>query len=184
MLSVLAASPPEASASDFILRPLVVGEGFAGSVRDLRVYDMSLPSESLAIADDVPAAAKVYYHFYSENDAWRQLAVDQAERAEAARRAGHRVYAHGDLVNLDYAGDIQDVHSSIFFRADEGAQWQAAGGELINYCDPFPSSENPEMYLRRLGIWRGRSGAGPFLTPVLRPVAQGSWTHRRDNRPA
>ena len=99
----------------------------------------------------VSPAAKVYYHFYSENDAWRQLAVDQAERAEAAWRFGHRVYAHGDLVNLDYAADVEDVHSSTSYHADEGAQWQAGRGELINYCNPFPSSENPELYRRLIG---------------------------------
>ena len=104
------------------------------------------------IDSHVSSAAKVYYHFLSENDAWRQLSVDQAERADAAWRFGHKVYAHGDLVNLDFAGDIEDMHSSTSFGADEGAHWQAGRGELINYCDPFPSSENPEYYRRRIGL--------------------------------
>ena len=99
----------------------------------------------------VSPASKAYFHFLSEDEAWRPIAVSQGERAEAAQRAGHRVFAHGDWANLYFGGEIQDVNSSISFGAEEGALWQAGRGELINYCDPFPSSENPEMYRRRIG---------------------------------
>ena len=99
----------------------------------------------------VSPASKAYFHFLSEDEAWRPIAVSQGERAEAAQRAGHRVFAHGDWANLYFGGEIQDVNSSISFGAEEGALWQEGRGELINYCDPFPSSENPEMYRRRIG---------------------------------
>ena len=130
-------------------------------VRDLSMADKKAAMKSVLrkmlpvqrfLDQHVSPAAKIYYHFFSENEAWRQLTVDQGERAEAAWRFGHRVYAHGDLGNLDFAGDIEDVHSSTSFGAAEGAAWQVGRGELINYCDPFPSAENPEYYRRRIGL--------------------------------
>ncbi len=104
------------------------------------------------LAQYVSPAAKVYYIYYSESGAWRALTVDQGEKADAVHRLGHRVFAHGGWANLEYAGEIQDMQSSTSFGADEGAKWQAGRGELINYCNPFPSSENPEYYRRRIGI--------------------------------
>ena len=100
----------------------------------------------------VSPAAKAYYIYYSENAAWRALTLDQGEKAEAVHRLGHRVFAHGGWANLDFAGDIQDMQSSTSFGAEEGALWQAGRGELINYCNPFPSSENPEYFRRRIGM--------------------------------
>ncbi len=100
----------------------------------------------------VSPAAKDYYHYYSESGAWRALTLDQGEKAEAVHRLGHRVFAHGGWANLDFAGDIQDMQSSTSFGAEEGALWQAGRGELINYCNPFPSSENPEFFRRRIGM--------------------------------
>ena len=38
--------------------PLVLGDGFRGALRDIRFYDMALPSECLAIADGVPEKSK------------------------------------------------------------------------------------------------------------------------------
>ena len=81
-----------------------------------------------------------------------ELSTDQGEKAEAVHRLGHRVFAHGGWANFYFAGDIQDMQSSTSFGADEGALWQAGRGELINYCNPFPSSENPEYFRRRIGM--------------------------------
>ncbi len=110
--------------------------------------------------------------FYSESAGYFRLVDAQEGQAELARRAGFKVYSH--LMNDEVvrtASDVMDGTATTTIKAPYAQLWRAAGGELINYADPFPSSENPEFFRRRVGAQMYTSGfAGDMLHECYREL--------------
>ena len=105
-----------------------------------------------------PAWAEPYVLFFSESSAFTTLSTWQAERAEVAHALGQKVFAHGWNKNLPYAGAIQDMHSVVGISREEADGWHSAGGEVINYSDPFPGQENPVWFRRKIGMRMYKAG--------------------------
>ena len=104
-------------------------------------------------------AAKHYIHHHSEDGSYGSLANTQAEEAHVDHLMGNKVFAHtmGSGV-VPYMADIQDMTSSTTTSPDEARMWHAVGGEMINYADPFPGSENPVWYRRKIGLLMYKAG--------------------------
>lgn len=113
---------------------------------------------------------EVFMLFYSESSAYGSLVKAQEGRAEMARKAGYTVWAHtmrDDLVRID--GDVMDKTATTTVFAKYARQWNAIGNELLNYADPFPSSENPEYFRRRTGVMMYKCGfAGDMMHECYR----------------
>ncbi len=93
--------------------------------------------------------------FMSESGSYYRLADEQRERAEVAHELGYQVFAHGGNANREFALDVQDMNSDAGNPSRARAEnWHAVGGAVISYCDPFPSSENPQMFRRWNGFER------------------------------
>lgn len=99
-----------------------------------------------------------YVIFWSESAHYERIGRDQAELGEVPRELGFRIFAHGFSANRWWSSDIQDMHSSISILEDEARHWHSANAELINYCDPFPSSECPAFMRRKPGFWMYKTG--------------------------
>ena len=110
--------------------------------------------------------------FYSESAAYLRLVDAQEGQAELARRAGFSVYSHlMDDEVVRTAADVMDSTATTTIKAPYARLWNAAGGELINYADPFPSSENPEYFRRRVGAQMYTKGlAGDMLHECYREL--------------
>lgn len=106
-----------------------------------------------------PATARHYVHHHSEDGSYSGLVGKQAEEAHVDHLIGIRVFAHtmGSRY-VNYMGDIQDMTSSTATSPEEARMWHAAGGELINYADPFPGPENPMWYRRKVGLLMYKAG--------------------------
>ena len=99
-----------------------------------------------------------YVIFWSESAHYERIGRDQAELGEVPRELGFKIFAHGFSANRWWSSDVQDMHSSISILEDEARHWHAANAELINYCDPFPSSECPAFMRRKPGFWMYKKG--------------------------
>jgi len=99
-----------------------------------------------------------YLIFWSESAHYERIGRDQAELGEVPRELGFKIFAHGFDPNQWWSTDVQDMHSSISINGEEAKRWHAAGGEIINYCDPFPSSECPLFMRRKPGFWMYKTG--------------------------
>lgn len=108
--------------------------------------------------------------FYSETGSFGTLVKAQEGRAEMARKAGYTVYSHimnDDIVKIN--GDVVDGTATTTVIGKYARIWNDAGGELINYATPFPSSENPEYFRRRVGILMYKKGfSGDMLHECYR----------------
>ena len=165
--------------------------GFTGSIPDWRsLYPgrdpATLSQEDKAAAERVimrglePALAyrrdtfarrpEDFILFYSETASYLRLVNAQEGQAEIARRAGYTVFSHimnDEVVRI--AGDVLDGTATTTIRDNYARVWNAAGGELFNYADPFPGSENPEYFRRRVGAQMYKSGfAGDMLHECYR----------------
>lgn len=94
-----------------------------------------------------------YWLYHSESSAWYTLGYDQGEeRAVMSLLPRKRLFAHGWDNNSWWGTDTQDMHSSVVISREEADRWHSTGGEMINYADPFPGSENPVWFRRRPGM--------------------------------
>ena len=94
-----------------------------------------------------------YILFYSESMGYCRLVKAQEGQAEIARKAGFSVFSHIMNDDVNRIGvDVMDMTATTTVEKKYAEQWNAAGGELINYANPFPSGENPEFYRRRVGV--------------------------------
>ena len=147
--------------------------------RSWRAFFPNVPSAELTSADKVagtraalremadwqdfftnsfPATAKHYIHHHSEDGSYGGLVNTQAEEAHVDHLLGNKVFAHTMSKSVTYMGDIQDMTSSTATSTEEARLWHAAGGELINYADPFPGPENPVWYRRKIGLLMYKTG--------------------------
>lgn len=93
--------------------------------------------------------------FLSESGSYYRIADEQRERAEVAHALGYQVFAHGGNANREFGLEFQDLNSDAGNPSRERAEnWHAAGAAVMSYCDPFPSSENPQMFRRWNGFER------------------------------
>lgn len=108
--------------------------------------------------------------FYSETASYNNLVKEQEGRAEMARKAGFTVYSH--VMNdetVGIAGDVLDGTATTTILDKYAHVWNEAGGELVNYAYPFPSSENPEFFRRRVGVLMYKNNfAGDMLHECYR----------------
>ena len=89
----------------------------------------------------------------SEDTDYVSIAYYQREMAETCSKYGLKLFAHGmGMWNAHWAGEYQDMNSSTLISREEAHIWHAAGGEMINYADPFPSAEAPSWFRRRIGL--------------------------------
>lgn len=101
-----------------------------------------------------PYRPEIHSLFFSENRNYNALVLVQEGQASVAHRLGFRVFAHTmtDGGEMYIAGDIQDMVSDVRVNPAQARVWHEAGGEIINYANPFPSSENPEYFRRKVGL--------------------------------
>jgi hypothetical protein len=125
--------------------------GIRASIRAMRPWQKYF-------RETFPSNAIQYVIYHSESQRHITIAKDQAEEAEVARRLGQRVFAHGWDNNSRWSGDIQDMHASTAISAEEARRWRAAGADVINYADPFPGSENPLWFRRKVGLMMYKTG--------------------------
>ena len=117
-----------------------------------------------------------YIIFWSESAAYERIARDQAELGEVPRELGFKIFAHGFSPNQWISTDVQDMHSSISINGEEAKRWHAVGGAIINYCDPFPSSECPLFMRRKPGFWMYKTGFdGQMMHGFLTSSAYVEW---------
>ena len=102
--------------------------------------------------------AQHYIHHHSEDGSYGSLVNTQAEEAYVDHLLGNKVFAHTMSQSVTYMGDIQDMTSSTATSPEEARLWHIAGGELINYADPFPGPENPVWYRRKIGLLMYKTG--------------------------
>ncbi len=107
----------------------------------------------------LPAWAEGWTIGFSEACDYGSLCSRQGEMSDACREAGIKTFAHGmGHWNSQWAGDIQDMNSSTLIDRGEASRWHAAGGEYINYADPFPGAESPYWYRRKMGLYMYKMG--------------------------
>lgn len=65
---------------------------------------------------------------------------------------GSKIRTTGWQNNFKYVSDVQDLQVSTRVDRDDANGWHEAGGRIMNYANPFPSSENPMMFRRACGF--------------------------------
>ena len=89
---------------------------------------------------------------YSESGTYSRICTDQATREPLMRAAGMTISTH--LMNKDlflYDVDLVGVGVQVANDRDSARIRHAAGAEIMNYADPFPSTENPGAIRRVVG---------------------------------
>ena len=109
-------------------------------------------------AKHLPPTAIQYSIYVSEASWYQANHIGQREKAAAAHALGQRIFAHGWDRNGRWATDVQDMHASAYIQSEDAARWHAAGGQLINYADPFPGAENPMIFRSQGGFQMYKSG--------------------------
>ena len=167
--------------------------GFCGSIPDWRALYPGRDPATLTLADKEAAARVImrglepalayrrmifakrpedFILFYSETASYMRLVDAQEGQAELARRAGYTVYSH--IMNDEVAriaADVMDGTATTSIDERYARLWREAGGELINYADPFPGSENPEFFRRRVGLLMYKRGfAGDMMHEFYREL--------------
>jgi len=107
-----------------------------------------------------PHASRQVSIYVSESSWYQAQHWKQEECGEPARRLGHLILSHGMTRNTNWATDVTDQHAHHAKPVEEAAAWRATGGEMLNYADPFPGSENPMVFRYQTGWEMYRSGLG------------------------
>ncbi len=109
-------------------------------------------------AEHLPPTATQYSIYVSEASWYQANHIGQREKSAAAHALGQRIFAHGWDRNGRWSTDVQDMHASANIDSEDATRWHAAGGQLINYADPFPGAENPMIFRYQGGFQMYRSG--------------------------
>ena len=149
------------------------GTSFPGVHYNWQDYFPDLPADELTLADkekalplairsgrpwrkyfqkNFPTNAEPYVSFFTETRDFERQNTQQAELGIVASALGQKVFSRGYPQNIHYAGDLQDMHIATGVFPDEAKAWHATGGERLNVSSPYPSSENPETFRRRVGL--------------------------------
>ena len=99
-----------------------------------------------------PNASRQWSLYVSESSWYQAQHWNQEECGETAHRLGQRTFGHGGNRNCHWATDVQDMHANTNNDRDMADMFTCAGGEMINYADPFPGAENP-MVFRYIPGW-------------------------------
>lgn len=107
-----------------------------------------------------PDHPDTYAIFFSEDSYYYDLVGTQEGQAAVAHRLGYKVYGHtmGNADEVVIAGDLEDLMADTSISPKAAEMWHEAGGEMINYADPFPGSENPAIFRRKLGLEMYKAG--------------------------
>lgn len=111
-------------------------------------------------AKTFPHASRQISIYVSESSWYQAQHWVQEERGEPSRRLGHLILSHGMTRNTNWTLDVTDMHAHHAKPADEAMTWRLAGGEMLNYADPFPGPENPMIFRYQVGWEMWRSGLG------------------------
>ena len=96
----------------------------------------------------------VYMYGIDEAGGYGALIYAQEPSWLAVKRLGAKIRTTGmSAANLKFVSDTQDmlVKASDVLKT-EAEHWHAAGGLIMNYARPFPSTENPLTMRRRIGM--------------------------------
>ncbi len=97
----------------------------------------------------------VFYHVGTSEASWYGAIVTGLERGTDLfhQFSNGRLMTHGmsDALHV-FTADFNDMDSATAIRRDWADIWHAAGGRTMNYCDPFPGSENPAWFRRKIGL--------------------------------
>jgi len=107
-----------------------------------------------------PHRPDTYALFFSEDSYYYDLVGTQEGQAAVAHKLGFKVYGHtmGNTEEVYFAGDLEDLMADVSISSQAARAWHEAGGEMINYADPFPGSENPAIFRRKLGLEMYKAG--------------------------
>lgn len=109
---------------------------------------------------DAIASASLYPVFTSEADHWRAT-KELPDRPENIYHVYTNVKRFSHSMTEKFilgALDGTDMDSSAQIHREWADIWHAAGARVINYAEPFPSSENPAWYRRKLGLELYKTG--------------------------
>lgn len=102
----------------------------------------------------VPELGENYVIFYSETRRYPAICRDQEERAAVAHALGFKVDTHAMADEQGFFdGDLVDMAIHTSNTRQLARERHGAGAGVMNYADPFPSSENPGHFRRRLGAF-------------------------------
>lgn len=105
-----------------------------------------------------PATAEPYVAFFTESRDFTTQNTKQGELGLVAVALGQKVYSRGYSMNVDFAGPLQDMHISNRLSPEDARGWHAMGAEQLNFSAPYPGSENPETFRRRVGLRMYKAG--------------------------
>lgn len=95
---------------------------------------------------------EVYFYGNDEAGGYVGLIAQQEHSWETVKRLGGMTRAAGWYDNFRFMADLQDMHSITSIDKQHAELWHAVGGRLLNYADPFASSENPLWFRRKMGM--------------------------------
>ena len=97
----------------------------------------------------------VFYHVAaSEASSYRALVLALERGSDLYHEfSSGRIMTHGmrDALYM-FTSDFNDMDSATNIRKDWAEIWHAAGGRIMNYCNPFPGAENPAWFRRKIGL--------------------------------
>ena len=109
---------------------------------------------------DLIKDAVLYPVFTSEQDHWRAT-KEEPDRPENVYHVYTNVKRFSHSMTEKFilgALDGTDMDSSAQIHREWADIWHAAGARVINYAEPFPSSENPAWFRRKLGLELYKTG--------------------------
>ncbi len=74
-----------------------------------------------------------------------------ADAVHANTKGKMMTHGMGDYM-FYYTADFNDLDTAVNNYTRWANIWNAAGGGMMNYADPFPGAENPAWYRRKLGM--------------------------------
>ena len=119
-----------------------------------RIYLRDLKKQTDYFAKHIGPDVVFYHCGASESGDYGTLAIGLERGTDLYHKHGHaRLLTHGmsDAVYA-FTHDFNDMDIATRIRGDWADIWHAAGARTMNYCDPFPSAENPAWFRRKLGL--------------------------------
>lgn len=118
-----------------------------------RIFLETWERQSARFKDSIRGAV-LYPVFTSEADHYRAV-KEQVDRPENVFHVHTNVKRFSHSMTEKFilgALDGTDMDASAQIHREWAAVWHAAGARVLNYAEPFPSSENPAWFRRKIGL--------------------------------
>lgn len=122
------------------------------------VYDSEMSSFREFLDRDVEEQAKalghrnIWFYSYDETQSSAGLLLLSNHRIELLKR-GYTTYTTGWDANYKKLPAFEQAHATATYpNARDGENWQAIGGCLLSYAQPFAGPDDPELMRRHHGL--------------------------------